>query len=171
MPGTEVALFPDVDNWQVALLTVGALVAGLAIPALWQLRETLKGFAALATKLEPVVDDARVTMGRISRVTASFEGREQTVAELVESMGELAATMNRLRDTTRTATAVGAAVAAAVRAFRDVRAYEPMPDDAFEDIAAEQAAEARVEPTPAEVDGGNGHARGVEEEQREEATS
>jgi len=153
MAGTELAPRDGVENWQVALLTVGALLVGLIIPALWQLRETLRRFAELGRKLEPVVDDAGVTVKRLERITAGFDGREHTVVELAEAMSELAGAMNRLRDTTRTATAVGAAVAAAVRAFRDVRAGEMVGEE--------------IERTPEEMSAGNGHDRSTEGHEQE----
>lgn len=164
------------ENWQVALLTVGALLAGLLVPSLWHLRESLRRFAAIGEKLEPVVDDVGATARRLNRITEGFEGREHTVVDLAEAMGELAASMNRLRDTTRTATAVGAAVAAAVRAFRDVRAdeearaYEPETETATEADVADAEPGTGDAPRTHAAEGGNGHAR-MQEEHHEEASS
>jgi hypothetical protein len=166
----KVAGSVDVENWQVALLTVGALLVGLIIPALWQLREALRRFAELGRKLEPVVEDAGATVKRLNRLTAGFEGREDTVVELADSMGELAAAMNRLRDTTRTATAVGAAVAAAVRAFRDVRAGEEPVVDEMEATPEETGTREPIGAAGGEVGRSNGHDRSTESNEQE-ATS
>ena len=130
----------------------------------------MKRFAALGEKLEPIVEDVGVTARRLKLMTDGFDGREHTVVDLAESMGELAAAMNRLRDTTKTATAVGAAVAAAVRAFRDVRAGDEAIADETQVGATDTSPAVGGEARTSADDGGNGHVR-VKEESKEEASS
>lgn len=157
------------QNWQVALLVVSALLVGALIPLAWQAWQILRRFAALGERLEPVVADAGATAKRLERMTAGFEGREQSVSELAESMGELVTSLNRLRDTTRTATAVGAAVAAAVRAFRDLRADEGMEAPLADTQPTEAETVADVEPREDSTrrERGNGNAQRTEDYERE----
>ena len=113
------------ENWQVALLTLSALVVGAGIPFLIQLRSTLRrlevAVQATSERLLPALDDARVSAHRIRRITDELEGREGDIGELARSAGELARTIDRLRNTTHVASAVAVAVAAGVRAFRETR--------------------------------------------------
>lgn len=144
------------ENWHVALLTLGALVVGAAIPLLIQLRSTLLrvevAVQAASERLIPALEDARVSAHRIRRITDELEGREADIGELARSAGDLARTIDRLRNTTQVASAVGAAVAAGVRAFRETRstAAEGEMDQSVRRAAAPSAAEL---PT-----GGNGMA-------------
>jgi methyl-accepting chemotaxis protein len=113
------------ENWQVALLTLSALVVGAGIPSLIQLRSTLRrlevAVQATSERLLPALDDARASLHRIRRITDELEGREADIGELARSAGELARTVDRLRSTTQIASAVAVAVAAGVRAFRETR--------------------------------------------------
>jgi ABC-type transporter Mla subunit MlaD len=115
------------ENWQLALVTMAALVAGAAIPLLFQLRATLREISKKVTSVEeslqPTLEDARIAVHRIRLVTDAVEGDEANFGrnfnELVDSASELAATLRGLGNSAKVATAVGSAVAAGVRAFRD----------------------------------------------------
>lgn len=152
------------DAWQVALLALVALFVGLTIPVLLQLRSTLKEIRSAARDLKPTLQDARVSARRIEHLTRGVEGREQSVAEVLDSAGDLARALDRLKDTTRVATAVGASVAAAVKSFRDTRAA------AAEEAAAEEAA-AESEEEPSAPPPSNGAGRSSPETSIEEKES
>jgi uncharacterized protein YoxC len=116
------------DSWQVAILTLGALLVGMLVPVLFQLRSTLSEFRkelrAVGGRLGPTLDDARLSAERIRRMTDGIEGKEAELGALLTSAGGLASSLERIRGTTQIATAVAAAVAAGVRAFREVRHEE-----------------------------------------------
>jgi ABC-type transporter Mla subunit MlaD len=111
------------ENWQLILVTVGALLVGALIPVLLQLRSTLRGIEVdlheTSGGLAPVLEDLRATTHRLRLVADGLEGRERDVGEAVHSAADLGRTLDRMRHTTQIATAVAAAVAAGIRAFRD----------------------------------------------------
>ena len=111
------------ENWQLVLVTLSALLVGALIPLAIQLRSSLHRLEVdlheMAGRLTPTLEDVRVTAHHLRLVADGLEGRERGVGELVESAGDLARTLDRLRHTTQVATAVAAAVAAGIRAFRE----------------------------------------------------
>lgn len=130
------------ENWQLALVTLSALLVGALIPMLLQLRSSLHrievDFHATAGRLAPALEDVRATAHRLRLVADGLEGRERDVGDLVESAGDLARTIDRLRHTTQVATAVAAAVAAGIRAFRATHSTIAS-DDGAPDVAAAPA--------------------------------
>ena len=71
---------------------------------------------------------------RLRLVADGLEGRERDVGELVQSAGDLARTLDRLRHTTQVATAIAAAVAAGIRAFLATHSTTAT-DDGAPDVA------------------------------------
>jgi hypothetical protein len=124
------------ENWQLALVTIAALIAGAAIPLLFQLRTTLRQMKDSVTRVEetlqPTLEDARVAMHRMRLVTDAVQGDEESVGrnfnELMGSASELAATLRGLGNSAKVATAVGSAVAAGVRAFRETPRQPAQPE-------------------------------------------
>jgi uncharacterized protein YoxC len=139
------------DAWQVAVLALVALFVGIMIPVLLQARSSMRELssrlAATSDKLGPVLDDANVIAHRLSVLSEGLEGREQKVVEVVDAAADVAATIKRLQGTTRAATMMGAALAAAVRAYRDVQTAAAEVE--FEGGIGEQAGEpAKGAPSP-----------------------
>ena len=130
------------ENWQLALVILSALLVGALIPMLLQLRSSLHrievDFHATAGRLAPALEDVRVTAHRLRLVADGLEGREGDVGQLAQSAGDLARTLDRLRHTTQVATAVAAAVAAGIRAFRATHTTSAT-DDGAPDVAGAPA--------------------------------
>ncbi len=121
------------ENWQTAVLVLGAVVAGALLPVLVQLSLTLRSSRA-------VLEETSVRLGRTLDAVTSTAGRLDRIAAGLES------TVDRVRESVRIASAVGAAVAPSVGAA--VNAWRAgAPDD-------------RAAPTlgggAADVQGGNG---------------
>lgn len=113
------------QNWQVVILTLCALFVGMMAPVLFQLRTTLRDLREevrnARVRIDPILEDAHVAAARIRRLTDGIDGEEHNVAAVVHAAGNLAKSLERLRNTTQLASAVAVAVAAGVRAFRDNR--------------------------------------------------
>lgn len=152
------------ENWQLALVTLSALLVGALIPMLLQLRSSLHRIEldlhATAGRLAPALEDVRAITHRLRLVADGLEGRERDVGELVQSAGDLARTLERLRHTTQVATAVATAVAAGIQAFRATRTATA-DDEGAPDVAGAPAASSNGRSTargPAENDRRQGEA-------------
>lgn len=116
------------ETWGMALVVLAAVLVGVAIPVLVQLRATLreaeKTFRRSGARLDEALGATVTAAGRIDALVARLEegGR---IEELVDGIAAVTRMVSQLRDTVRIASAVGAAVApavaAAVHAFRDDR--------------------------------------------------
>ncbi len=112
------------ESWQTAVVIVGSLVAGAALPVLVQLSSTLRrARAALqrtASRADRALEAVAATAERLDRATAGLD--ERRVRALMESIDALVLTVNQLRERAHVAgtvaAAVGPAVGAAVRAWR-----------------------------------------------------
>jgi len=123
----------------MALVVLAALLVGASIPALVQLRATLrameKTFERSGARLDEALGATSAAAGRIDALVVRLEegGR---IEELVDGIAAVSRMVAQLRDTVRVASAVGAAVApavaAAINAFRedrDVAEADPAEDD------------------------------------------
>lgn len=128
------------ESWSVALVVLAAVLVGAAIPVVVQLRATLRTMDETLQRSGARLDEAlratTVAAGRIDAWVVRLEegGR---IEQLVDGVTAVTGMVNQLRDTVRIASALGAAVgpavAAAVRAFREDRAgAAPAPLDATE---------------------------------------
>jgi hypothetical protein len=116
----------------MVLVVLAAVLVGAAIPALVQLRATLRVMESTlqrsGARLDQALDATRAAAGRIDAVVARLEegGRLERLADGVAAAGRVT---SQLRDSLRIASALGAAlgpaVAAAVHAFRNDRAPAP----------------------------------------------
>jgi uncharacterized protein YoxC len=110
----------------IILVVLVALVVGMLAPVLSQARRTLRlaehRIDRIGARIEEVLDDTRRIVRRVDRVTEDLEETGVPAARLVESMADLASTLQAVRDRVGTvaavASAVGPAVMAAVRAWR-----------------------------------------------------
>jgi hypothetical protein len=116
------------ESWGTALVVLAALLVGAAIPALVQLRATLRAMEKTLQRSGARLDEAlgatTAAAGRIDALVVRLEegGR---IEQLVDGVAAVSRMVSQLRDTVRVASAVGAAVgpavAAAVHAFREDR--------------------------------------------------
>jgi hypothetical protein len=131
------------EGWQTALLVIGALLVGALLPAIVQLRLSLRALGAATERISAQAGEAleavTATPRRLDRLTARLE-EGQRVEGLLAGIDSLSRTVVQLQETVRVASAVGAAVGpaigAAVRAWRATR-----PDD---DAAPERAGDGAV---------------------------
>jgi len=128
------------ESWGIALVVLAAVGVGAAIPALAQLRTTLRAMEKTLQRSGGRLDEAlgatTAAAGRIDALVVRLEegGRME---QLVDGLTAVSRTVSQLRDTVRVASAVGAAVgpaiAAAVHAFREDREVAtPAPPQANE---------------------------------------
>jgi hypothetical protein len=113
------------ESWGMALVVLAAVLVGVAIPLLVQLRATLRAMEKTLQRSGARLDEAlgatTAAAGRIDAFVVRLEegGR---IEQLVDGVAAVSRMVSQLRDTVRVASAVGAAmgpaVAAAVHAFR-----------------------------------------------------
>jgi ABC-type transporter Mla subunit MlaD len=117
------------DAWMIVGVVLLAVLAGAAVPVLFQLYSTLRTTRSLLTRLGPKIDDTlteiRETSRRLNRVGSGLEKSTQRAQVLLDAAGDIGESLKGLRDSVRTATAigkaVGPAVAAAVGALTELR--------------------------------------------------
>lgn len=107
------------EAWQGMILALGALVVGALLPVLVQLKLTLRSLGATGDRLAAEAGAAlaalTATAQRLDRLTARLEeGRR--VETLLDGVDALSATIARLNDAARVASALGAAVGPALAA-------------------------------------------------------
>ena len=122
------------ESWGIALVVLAAVLVGVAIPVLVQLRATLRALEKTlqhsGARLEEALGATTAAAGRIDALVGRLEqgGR---IEQLVDGVAAVSRMVGQLRDTVRVASAVGAAVgpavAAAVHAFREDREVSPTP--------------------------------------------
>jgi hypothetical protein len=114
-----------IEVFVVAAVILLAVLVGVAVPLLFQLRATLKSLAAFLDETRPklgaALDQVNDVTGRIGRAAAGVEEgvlKVQGMLETLASFGEtLAGARETLRKTTALVSAIGPALAAGVRAF------------------------------------------------------
>ena len=115
-----------------------AVLVGATVPVLFQLYSTLRTTRSLVARLGPKIDDTltevRETSRRLNRVGSGLEKSTQRAQVLLDAAGDIGESLKGLRDSVRSATAigkaVGPAVAAAVGALTELRpADEEAPDE------------------------------------------
>jgi hypothetical protein len=115
------------ENWQLAIVLLLAVLVGALIPVLFQLaslmREAKHRLRTTGRRLDDALEEIRMTLTRINRVTSGLDGSEHEIAGLVDTFGELNQVLRNLTTTAKVASAAGAAIgpaiAAAVRALRE----------------------------------------------------
>ncbi len=128
------------ESGGMALVVLAAVLVGAAIPALVQLRATLrateKTLQRSGARLDEALGATIAAAARIDALVVRLEegGRIEQFVDGVATVGRMA---SQLRDTVRVASAVGAAVApavaAAVHAFReDHQVATPTPQQVAE---------------------------------------
>lgn len=110
------------DPINIAFLTLAALITGAFLPVLFQLRTTLRSVQLVLDTAGPRLAK---TLAEVAVTTQEFNG----IAK------EVASTLDQMRGTVRTATAIGGAIGPAIVAA--VNAYKTIRADDARDQAAE----------------------------------
>lgn len=104
------------ETWIAIGVVLLAVLTGFLLPVLIQLMQTLRS-------ARKTLDEVQRSALRINQIGGTLQHGSERAVALLDEMGELAVDLRRLRQTVRTATAVGSAVgpaiAAAVQAFRE----------------------------------------------------
>src|SRR3954470_4680904 len=120
------------QSLEVAALVVLGVLAGAALPALWELRSTLKAargvLGTTGKRLDSALDAWTETATRINGIAAELNDGTNEVKNFLTATADLAATLQALRSQIRVAASIGAAVAPAVAAaLQAFRATAPRP--------------------------------------------
>ena len=109
----------------VAGVVLAAVLVGALVPALLQLRRTLRKaeetLEGTGSRLNRVLDELAITTSRINQLGPEFRDRKERVKELLDSIVDLSQPLRQARASLgRTVAMIGAlgpAIAAAVKAF------------------------------------------------------
>jgi ABC-type transporter Mla subunit MlaD len=120
------------DPWTVVGVVLLAVFVGAATPVLFQLYTTLRVTRTLLDRLGPKIDgtltEVRETTRRLNRVGGGLEESVKRAQTLLDAAGDIGQSMKSLHESLKTATAVGSALgpalAAAIRAFTEMRRGE-----------------------------------------------
>ena len=137
----------------VAVVVLLAVLVGVAVPALLQLRATLASAQSFLDTTGPQVErtlgEWTTAAERIQRVATEIEDGAGEAKEILRSTKEIVAQVGRVRDSIRTVTAIGAAVGPAIAAAARAFFARPEPTEAAtrrsttgEAAAAEETADA-----------------------------
>jgi uncharacterized protein YoxC len=115
------------EPWTVVLLILLAVLVGLLVPVLIQLRKTLKSAGDWLERLGPQVDgtltEVQKAARRINDAGSGLEQSAKRAKSVLDVAGDIGQTLQKVNRSLRTAavvgTAVGPAIAAAVRAFTE----------------------------------------------------
>ena len=136
------------ETWQAALLVVVALAVGVAIPVLVQLTLALRSARDTLARAGRALEAATAAADRIERIAARLE-QDGRLEACLAAMDAFARTAQKIGDTARVASAVGAAigpaVGAAVRAWRSTQNGAPVDGSAPGAAAATAAQGQEVE--------------------------
>jgi len=117
------------ESWQTAVVVVISLLGGAVLLALLQLSIALRGtrvaLTRTALRARRAIDGIANVAERLDRVTAGLD--EARIRTALESVDAVLRTVSQLRESTRVAAAVGAAVAPAIGAA--VKAWRAGPEE------------------------------------------
>ena len=120
------------DPWTIVGVVLLAVFVGAAMPVLFQLYTTLRVTRNLLERLGPKMDntliEVRETSRRLNRVGSGLEQSAKRAQVLLDAAGDIGQSIKSLHESLKTATAVGSALgpalAAAVKAFTEMRRGE-----------------------------------------------
>jgi uncharacterized protein YoxC len=123
----------DMENWQLALVILVAVVVGALVPVFIMLSLTLhragKEIAAIGNQLRPTLSQIQIISDRVETLSRGLEGGEQSIAELLAVVGDLARGLERNMKIINFSSAVVAAVGPAVAAFIKTMSQPKEPDN------------------------------------------
>jgi uncharacterized protein YoxC len=108
------------ENWQVALLTVSAVLIGALVPAIIQFQITMRHLDRTLERtgesLRRALHQATDLTARIDRITATVEGKSASLESFLSAVGGASESIERLRSSVGLISTIGAAIAPAVSA-------------------------------------------------------
>jgi uncharacterized protein YoxC len=121
------------DPWTIVGVVLIAVLVGAVIPVLFQLYSTLRVTRNLLDRLGPKMDKSLIEIceagRRLNRVGSGLEQSTKRAAVLLEAVGDIGESVSKLRDSLKSATAVGAAlgpaIAAALGVLTELRSNRP----------------------------------------------
>jgi len=130
------------ENWQVALIVILAILTGVLIPAIVQFQMTMRSLHKLVRNNE---NDVRVAMvelhklaGHINRVGSVVESNTKQIQSFFNSLDGVGQSIRKIRGAMRTASLLGAAVGPVLATAMKARQANT---HAAEEVAAMKAAE------------------------------
>jgi uncharacterized protein YoxC len=124
----------------VAIVILLAVLVGVAIPALIQLRSTLKSAQTVldqaGPKLQRTLDETAEATARLNRLTAEIEAKAKQAEPIVSAALDIGTRVTRLGGTLQTAIAIGSAIGPALTA--GVRAFFTKPNGTDDTTESEQ---------------------------------
>ena len=144
------------DAWMIVGVVLLAVLVGAAVPVLFQLYSTLRATRALLARLGPKLDDTlaevREVSQRLNRTGEGLERSSKRAMSLLDAAGDVGESLRGVRDSLRTAAAVGSALgpalAAAIGALTEMFSGERANGGADELVNDETAPGDRSEPGP-----------------------
>jgi hypothetical protein len=110
------------ETWQVALLTVSALLVGALVPAIIQFQIALRTFARAIDRTSERLDH---TLARAETILATVEKRSVEIDAFLGAVGGMSESIDKARATLASATQLGAAVVPALSAAVSAVLKEP----------------------------------------------
>ena len=118
------------------LILLGIFLVGVLVPVLFELKATLKSarkqLESTGGRVDRTLDTAHETVARVSQLSTGLEGGEANVHDLVESLSDIAYTLQKVRSTVKIAAGASAAVVPAMTAFVSHMATRSSGDDDHE---------------------------------------
>jgi hypothetical protein len=109
------------ENWQLALLILGAVLTGALAHVLLLLGLALfkagRNITEMGRQITPTLRNMQIISDRMEVLTRGLEGGDKRVAELLEAMGSLSQGIERNTKLLNLSGAIAAAVGPAVSAF------------------------------------------------------
>jgi uncharacterized protein YoxC len=119
------------ETWTIVGVVLLAVLVGSAVPVLFQLYSTLRATRGLIQQVGPKLDttltELRDTSKRLNRVGSELEQSVRRAKVLLEAVGDIGESIQGLRDSMRTATAVGKALGPALAAAVSALTAVPCP--------------------------------------------
>jgi uncharacterized protein YoxC len=116
------------------LVALAAVLVGAAVPALLQLRRTLKAaeltLESTGRRVNETLDSVKIAMERVNRAADGLEQGVARVSSLLEALGGIGDALVKVKSSIGTVASVGSVVGSAVMAalgFRS-RKRDPGPD-------------------------------------------
>lgn len=109
------------ETWQLVLVVLAALCIGAFLPMVGVLfshvNAILRELRATTTGVRKMVESAESVADRFEQLSHGLEGGEEKIKELMNAVGEITASVEKLKGSVKTAAAVGTALGPALAAF------------------------------------------------------
>ena len=110
------------------LVALVAVLVGAAIPALLQLRKTLKAaeetLEVTGRHLNEALDQLSITLERVNRAAVELESGVNRVSSLLSALGGIGDALSRVRQTVGTVASLGSIVGGALLAAFGLRSHD-----------------------------------------------